>query len=57
MLLNGHYEPLEFTLPLAKAEHHWERLLDTAKPLDGPAFHESQTSDTAGRRCAAPTTP
>ncbi len=30
LLLNGHHEPLPFTLPGTKPEHHWERLLDTA---------------------------
>ena len=30
LLLNAHHEPLPFTLPETKPEHHWERLLDTA---------------------------
>ncbi|MCE9556798.1 MAG: glycogen debranching protein GlgX [Planctomycetes bacterium] len=37
MLLNEHFEPLDFTLPAAKSEHYWERLLDTALPEEGPA--------------------
>jgi glycogen operon protein len=30
LLLNAHHEPLPFTLPATRAEHHWERVLDTA---------------------------
>jgi isoamylase len=30
LLLNAHHEPLPFTLPQTRPEHHWERLLDTA---------------------------
>src|SRR5262249_8278287 len=29
LLLNAHHEPIQFTLPATRAEHHWERLLDT----------------------------
>jgi glycogen operon protein len=32
LLLNAHHEPIPFTLPAARAEHTWERLLDTADP-------------------------
>jgi glycogen operon protein len=32
LLLNAHYEPIPFMLPETKAEHHWERLFDTAAP-------------------------
>jgi glycogen operon protein len=41
LLLNAHHEPIPFVLPATRAEHHWERLLDTsvsseeAKPLAG----------------------
>ena len=35
LLLNAHHEPLPFTLPETKPEHHWERLLDTADLSDG----------------------
>jgi glycogen operon protein len=35
MLLNAHHEPIPFVLPQTRAEHQWERLLDTA--LDGEA--------------------
>jgi glycogen operon protein len=31
LLLNAHHEPIPFTQPATKAEHHWEPLLDTAK--------------------------
>jgi glycogen operon protein len=30
VLYNAHHEPLPFTLPETKPEHHWERLIDTA---------------------------
>jgi glycogen operon protein len=30
LLLNAHHEPLPFTLPATKTEHHWHRMLDTA---------------------------
>jgi isoamylase len=32
ILLNAHHEPIPFTLPATKTEHHWERLLDTDDP-------------------------
>jgi glycogen operon protein len=32
LLLNAHHEPISFTLPAARTEHSWERLLDTATP-------------------------
>jgi glycogen operon protein len=35
LLLNAHHEAIPFTLPATKAEHHWERLLDTADPAAG----------------------
>jgi glycogen operon protein len=34
LLLNAHHEPVPFTLPATKPEHHWERLLDTAGPQE-----------------------
>ena len=40
MLFNSHHEPLAFTLPVAKEEHYWERLLDTALPADASAPFE-----------------
>jgi isoamylase len=30
LLLNGHWEPIPFTLPETKKEHLWHRILDTA---------------------------
>jgi glycogen operon protein len=48
LLLNAHHEPLSFALPATKAEHHWERMLDTAdptretKPLGGGAKYPLQ---------------
>ena len=32
MLLNAHFEPLPFALPVTKAGHIWERMFDTAVP-------------------------
>ncbi|HYV36902.1 MAG TPA: glycogen debranching protein GlgX, partial [Gemmataceae bacterium] len=40
LLLNAHHEALPFTLPLAKSEQHWERLLDTADVGKERQFHE-----------------
>jgi glycogen operon protein len=34
VLLNAHHEPIPFTLPATRVEHHWERLFDTAEPAD-----------------------
>ncbi len=31
LLLNAHHEAIQFTLPETKPEHHWERLIDTAR--------------------------
>jgi isoamylase len=40
LLMNAHHEPIPFTLPLHREEHHWERLLDTAAdPGDTSAQH------------------
>jgi glycogen operon protein len=32
LLLNGHWEPIPFTLPETKSGYIWERLLDTFEP-------------------------
>ena len=32
LLLNGHWEPIDFTLPETKRGHIWDRLFDTADP-------------------------
>jgi glycogen operon protein len=34
LLFNAHHEPIPFALPQTKAEHHWERLFDTADLSD-----------------------
>jgi isoamylase len=34
LLLNAHHEPIPFTVPETKPEHHWERLLDTAGEVE-----------------------
>jgi glycogen operon protein len=36
LLLNAHHEPISFHLPATKAEHQWERVLDTADPAASP---------------------
>jgi glycogen operon protein len=38
ILLNAHHEGIPFTLPLTKAEHRWERVLDTADSKAPPEF-------------------
>ena len=47
LLLNAHHEPIPFTVPIAREEHHWERLLDTAEagelqPMVVPTTYELQ---------------
>jgi isoamylase len=37
LLLNAHFEPLPFTLPVTNAGHIWERMFDTAEPTAPPA--------------------
>jgi isoamylase len=32
MIINGHYEPVEFTLPESAGARHWSTLIDTALP-------------------------
>lgn len=36
LLLNAHYEPLPFQLPVTRGNQPWERLYDTADPADSP---------------------
>ncbi len=36
LLLNGHWEPIPFTLPETKPEHIWHRILDTAGQAKEP---------------------
>ena len=38
ILLNAHHESIPFILPLTKAEHRWERILDTADAKAPPVF-------------------
>jgi isoamylase len=33
LLLNAHHENIPFAMPVAKDEHYWERILDTAEPV------------------------
>ena len=44
LLLNGHWEPIDFKLPETKRGHIWDRLFDTADPRP----------ETARFRAAAP---
>jgi len=41
LILNGHFDPLEFTLPTAPGGSTWTRLIDTNVPHDEetPAFN------------------
>jgi isoamylase len=54
LLLNAHHEPIPFTLPATRPEHHWERLYDTAD-VGGPvlAFVGGQQYPLQGRSMAA----
>jgi isoamylase len=50
ILLNAHHEAIPFTLPLTKAEHRWERILDTAVPNAQSAFlNEKDVYELEGR--------
>jgi glycogen operon protein len=54
LLLNAHHEPNVFTLPATKAEHHWERLYDTADAGgETAAFAGGQKYQLQGRSMAA----
>ena len=44
VLLNGHWEPISFTLPPTMHGHLWERLLDTAEPSPGPMAYEGEST-------------
>jgi isoamylase len=41
VLLNAHHEQVPFALPEAKAEHHWERILDTASAGEDSLYTEA----------------
>jgi glycogen operon protein len=50
LLLNAHHEPIPFTLPVTRPEHHWETIFDTADPALGTKYFESkQTYQLNGR--------
>ena len=36
MLLNGHWEPIPFTLPMPRNQYVWDRILDTADTREVP---------------------
>ena len=53
LLLNAHHEPLPFTLPKTRANHAWERLLDTADGDVNPiVLHGGQQYPLQGRSLA-----
>jgi glycogen operon protein len=40
LLLNGHWEPIDFKLPEPSQRHRWELLVDTAEPdLGSSSLH------------------
>jgi isoamylase len=43
MLLNGHWEPIPFTLPPTLYGYLWERLLDTADTRPEPLAYEENS--------------
>jgi glycogen operon protein len=42
LLLNAHYEPVPFTLPLTKVGQRWELLIDTAEEVGTPTAFQGQ---------------
>jgi glycogen operon protein len=53
VLLNAHWEPVPFALPLHKAGQVWERVLDTARPDLGPEpLSDDRPYDLGGRALA-----
>jgi glycogen operon protein len=53
VLLNAHHEPIPFTLPATKIEHHWECLYDTASEKADPlAYPGGQKYALQGRSLA-----
>jgi glycogen operon protein len=44
MLLNGHYEPMTFTLPDATYGEAWTVVVDTAAPLLDQAAEEPRSA-------------
>jgi glycogen operon protein len=42
LLLNAHYEPIPFTLPLTKIDQLWEHILDTAEDAGTPTILKGQ---------------
>jgi isoamylase len=50
LLLNAHHEQIDFALPITKAGHHWERMIDTADLSSDPVTIEGgKTYPLAGR--------
>jgi isoamylase len=43
VLLNGHWEPISFSMPPTKHGHVWERLLDTADPSSVSRAYEGES--------------
>jgi isoamylase len=44
VLLNGHWEPISFTLPATMHGHLWQRLLDTAETSPGLRAYEGESA-------------
>jgi isoamylase len=40
LLLNGHWEPISFTLPQTHTDHIWDRILDTADLSEHPRDYQ-----------------
>jgi glycogen operon protein len=40
ILLNGHWEPIPFTLPMPRNGDIWDRILDTADTSEHPVYYE-----------------
>ena len=50
VLLNAHHETIPFILPESKAEHNWQRLLDTADNVKEALIYQGgQTYALTGR--------
>jgi isoamylase len=50
VLLNGHWEPISFSMPPTKHGHVWERLLDTADPSSVSRAYEGESEYPLGER-------
>jgi glycogen operon protein len=53
LLINAHHEPIAFTLPATRPEHHWETVFDTCDPAAEPKYFEGSQQYQLQARCAA----